>query len=55
MDINCLDNSFRDVLLGTKEFNEFKNKESELKDPNGDQLILDVIDQVCNFGLTKED
>ena len=50
MDINCLENSFRDVAVGAKEFNEFKNKDSEWKDPNGDKLILGVIDQVCNFG-----
>ena len=50
MDINCLENSFRDVAVGAKEFNEFKNKDSEWKDPNGDQLILGVIDQVCTFG-----
>jgi len=50
MDVNCSKNSFRDVAVGAKEFNEFKNKDSEWKDPNGDKLILDVIDQVCIFG-----
>ena len=49
MDINCLENSFRDVALGAKEFNEFKNKDLEWKNPNGDKLILGVIDQVCTF------
>ena len=49
MDINCLENSFRDVAVGAKEFNEFKNKKSEWTDPNGDKLILAVIDQVCAF------
>ncbi len=49
MDINCSRNSFRDVAVGAKEFNEFKNMDSEWKDPNGDNLILDVIDQVCTF------
>ena len=49
MDINCLENSFRDVALGAKEFNEFKNKYVEWKNPNGDKLILGVIDQVCTF------
>ena len=29
---------------------EFKNKYSEWKHPNGDKLILGVIDQVCTFG-----
>ncbi len=50
MDINCSENSFRDVAIGAKEFNEFKNKDSEWKDPNEDKLILRVIDQVCTFG-----
>ncbi len=49
MDIDCSKNSFKDVSVGVKEFNEFKNKDSEWKDPNGDKLILGVIDQVCNF------
>ena len=49
MDVNCLENSFRDVAVGAKEFNEFANKDSEWKNPNGDKLIMGVIDQVCNF------
>ena len=54
MDIDCSKNSFRDVAVGAKEFNEFKNKDSEWKDPNGDKLILGVIDQVCTFGNTLD-
>jgi len=50
MDVNCAENSFRDVAVGAKEFNEVKNNDLEWKDPNGDKLILDVIDQVCIFG-----
>ena len=50
MDVNCLENSFRDVAVGAKEFNEFRNNDSKWKDPNGDKLILGVIDQVCTFG-----
>ena len=50
MDVNCSKNSFRDVAVGAKEFNEFKNNDLEWKDPNGDKLIMDVIDQVCIFG-----
>ena len=50
MDVNCSENSFRDVAVGAKEFNEFKNQDSEWKDPNGDKLILGVIEQVCTFG-----
>jgi len=49
MDILCLDNTFRDVAVGVKKFNEFMNADSEWKDPNGDQLILGVIDQACTF------
>lgn len=49
MDINCLEQSFRDIAVGTKEFNEFKNKDSKWQDPQGDKLILGVIDQVCDF------
>ena len=49
MDVNCSENSFRDVAVGAKEFNEFKNQDSEWKDPNGDKLILGVINQVCTF------
>ena len=54
MDIDCSKNSFRDVAVGAKDFNEFKNKDSEWKDPNGDKLILGVIDQVCTFGNTLD-
>ena len=50
MDIDCSENLFRDVAVGAKEFNEFKNKDSEWKATNGDKLILGVIDQVCTFG-----
>ena len=49
MDINCLKNSFKDVAVGAKEFNEFNNIDSEWKSHNADKLILGVIDQVCTF------
>ena len=49
MDINCSKKSFRDVAVGTKEFNEFNNKNIEWENPNGDMLILGVIDQACIF------
>ena len=49
MDLNCSEKSFRDVAVGANEFNEFENNDSEWKDPNGDKLILGVIDQVCSF------
>ena len=47
MDINCSKQSFKDVAVGVKKFNEFENRDSKWKDPNGDKLILGVIDQVC--------
>ena len=49
MDINCSEKSFRDFAVGANKFNEFENKDSDWKDPNGDKLILGVIDQVCAF------
>ena len=49
MDINCKEKSFKDVAIGAEEFNEFENNNPEWKDPNGDKLILGVIDQVCAF------
>tara|TARA_B100000700_G_scaffold233739_1_gene258982 strand:+ start:711 stop:1094 length:384 start_codon:yes stop_codon:yes gene_type:complete len=49
MDVNCSKKTFRDVAVGVKEFNEFDNEDSAWKDPNGDKLILGVIDQVCAF------
>jgi len=49
MDINCFDKSFRDVAVGTDQLNNSLNNNSDWEDPNGDQLILGVIDQVCNY------
>ena len=49
MDINCTENTFRDVAVGQENFNEFKNSNTDWKEANGDKLILGVIDQVCNF------
>tara|TARA_B100000902_G_scaffold253734_1_gene240223 strand:- start:131 stop:523 length:393 start_codon:yes stop_codon:yes gene_type:complete len=49
MEINCSEQAFRDVAVGANEFNEFENNDLEWKDPNGDKLILGVIDQVCVF------
>ena len=49
MDINCSQKTFRDIGVGAKDFDEFKNPESKWKYPNGDKLILGVIDQVCSF------
>ena len=49
MEINCSEQTFRDIAVGANEFNEFDNKDSEWKVPNGDKLILGVINQVCIF------
>ena len=49
MDVNCSEKSFRDVAIGANKFNEFENKDSKWKDPNGDKLIFGVINQVCSF------
>tara|TARA_Y100000813_G_scaffold29505_1_gene18647 strand:- start:455 stop:877 length:423 start_codon:yes stop_codon:yes gene_type:complete len=49
MDINCFEKSFRDVAVGTDQLNNSLNNNSDWQDPNGDQLILGVIGQVCNY------
>ena len=49
MDINCSDQTFKDISVGAKEFNEFNNKDPQWKDANGDKLIMGVIEQVCLF------
>ena len=49
MDINCFEKSFRDVAVGTDLLNNSLNDNSGWQDPNGDELILGVISQVCNF------
>ena len=49
MDINCLENSFKDVAVGTTEFNKIKKPSAEWQDPNEDKLILGIIDQVCTY------
>tara|TARA_Y100000589_G_scaffold323875_1_gene359091 strand:- start:281 stop:676 length:396 start_codon:yes stop_codon:yes gene_type:complete len=52
MDINCNQKTFRDVALGSENFNEFENINARWKYPNGDKLILGVIDQVCDLENT---
>ena len=47
MDINCFEKSFRDVDVFTDEENSHLNDFAGWQDPNGDQLILGVISQVC--------
>ena len=49
MDINCYERTFRDIAVGEKEFDEFKNVDTEWNYPNGDKLIIGVIDQVCKL------
>ena len=47
MDINCFEKYFRDVDVFTNEKNSRLNNIADWQDPNGDQLILGVIGQVC--------
>ena len=47
MDINCFEKSFRDVDVFTDEENSRLNNFAKWEDPDGDQLILGVIGQVC--------
>ena len=47
MDINCFEKSFRDVDVSIDEVNSNLNDLADWQDPNGDELILGVIGQVC--------
>jgi len=47
MDINCFEKSFRDVDVSIEEVNRNFNYFADWQDPNGDELILGVIGQVC--------
>ena len=47
MDINCFEKSFRDVDVSVDEVNNNFNDLANWQDPNGDELILGVIGQVC--------
>ncbi len=47
MDINCFEKSFRDVDVFIDEQNSHFNNLADWQEPNGDQLILGVIGQVC--------
>ena len=49
MDINCFEKSFRDVAVVTDQLNNSLNNNSDWQAPNGDQLILGVISEVCNY------
>lgn len=47
MDINCFEKSFRDVDVTIDEVSSNLNNFADWQDPNGDQLIMGVIGQVC--------
>ena len=47
MDINCFEKSFRDVDVFTDEVSGDFNNFADWQDPNGDELILGVIGQIC--------
>jgi len=47
MDINCFEKLFRDIDVSIDEENINANDFADWQDPNGDELILGVISQVC--------
>ena len=47
MDINCFEKLFRDVDVSIDKVNSNFNDFAEWQDPNGDELIIGVISQVC--------
>jgi len=49
MDINCFEKSFRDVDVSSDELDSNLNDYADWQDPNGDELILGVISQVCRL------
>ena len=49
MDINCFEKSLRDVDVSTDEVNTNFNDFADWQEPNGDELILGVISQVCKL------
>ena len=49
MDINCFEKSFRDVNVSIDEASSNFNDFVDWQDPNGDELILGVISQVCRL------
>ena len=49
MDINCFEKTFRDVDVSIDEVGSNLNNFAAWQDPNGDNLILGVIGQVCRI------
>ena len=47
MDINCFEKSFRDVDVSIDEVKSNFNDLAVWQDPNGDELILGLIGQIC--------
>jgi len=47
MDINCFEKSFRDIEVTLDEVSTNFNDFADWQDPQGDKLILGVINQVC--------
>ena len=45
MDINCFEKSFRDINISPGP----ENNVMDWRDPKGDELIIGVINQVCNL------
>ena len=49
MDIDCKNNTYRDIAVGLNEIVEPYIEKKEWRDPNGDNLILGVINDVCFY------
>ena len=45
MDINCFEKSFRDINISPGP----EDNVMDWRDPKGDELIIGVINQVCNL------
>lgn len=48
MDIDCIEKSFKDIAVGSNELNLKENIDANWQNPNGDPLIIGVINQVCH-------
>ena len=49
IEIDCTIITFRDVEVNADKYNQYYNRDSTWKDPNGDKLIIGIIKNVCAF------
>ena len=47
MDINCENSTYRDISTSSNSLNEVRKINEKWNSPNGDPLIMGVINQVC--------